>query len=150
MSNEEIEIQIGYSTYRFESVDELAETSLEVPVGVIGGFGGSYDDACWTIMLRILKYLRQNNIEFEEGETAEDFEKAHRDELSELVEDIAPSGAMFNSSLLAAAYIHTSGWDAWTKKYERSWMWNPHLEWTEAHREGRVVTAGESEVNNDE
>lgn len=97
----------------------------------ISGFSGPYENACQTMLQRWLKWAEDKTLDdlFPKQDNGKrSLSKAVRPELSKLIEDIAPSGAMFGATLSHLAYIKDKGYDAWIKlgkERKRLIDWNP-------------------------
>lgn len=97
----------------------------------ISGFAGPYENACQTMLERFIQWGKDKTFEAVfprqpngKRKLSEDADK----DLTELVNDIAPSSAMFWSTISHFAYIKKQGYDAWIelgRRRERLIDWNP-------------------------
>jgi hypothetical protein len=76
----------------------------------ISGFGGGYEDACWTMMYAGLLWLRENPEADYRGGARDAFEKAI------LRAEPDCSGAMFGAAASHAAFIKENGYEAWAAR----------------------------------
>lgn len=97
----------------------------------ISGFGGPYENACQTMLQRFIEWGKDKSFEElfprQPNGKRKLSEQADK-ELTKLVDDIGPSGAMFWSTISHFSFIHKKGYDAWIKlgeKRNRIIDWNP-------------------------
>lgn len=107
----------------------------------IAGASGPYENACQTMLDRFLKWAddRSFNELYPLLQGERKLRKDAEDELSKLVGDIAPSGAMWVATLGHFSFIMEKGYEAWIRSgRERNKIieWNPedpiHFESSEA------------------
>jgi len=115
----------------FESVEEMLDNPSPIYVVEIGGLGPDYEDACLTVFLRTLKYFEENDLSTDDIVRGKKLDPEIRKELTKKMEDIAPSGAMFNGAVHHALHVKRSGYKSWILSVDRDRvkMWKPHLDW---------------------
>ena len=117
-----------YTPYDLKKAEDMLKVDYAIPVAVIGGLGPQYDDACLVMMLRFWKYFDEHEDAFKEVLERGVSEEIGK-ELDKLVEDIEPTGAMFDASLRHAVYIKKNGYKDWISKANKIVMWKPHIDY---------------------
>jgi len=97
----------------------------------ISGMSGPYENACQTMLTHFLEWAKDKTFEDLFPKSADEkitFDKQAEKELMNLVDDIAPSGAMWGATLSHFAFIKKNGYDKWLEdggKKNGLIDWNP-------------------------
>ena len=95
---------------KYEFKDWMREISV---------FGGSYEEACRTMVLRCVNWFDEHPNEkanLSTFKSVNDIEKEYPQVIEEVCHDIEPSGDMFNTSMAHAFFIVTNDWDFYVSK----------------------------------